>query len=184
MLVIHNMDEVFELMPTDSVFAACHACICNPSKVKSYPSWWTPENCHHSGLKVLNSTPVKPRYFNSGLFLFRPARSTLIEIEKFLIKKKDVTSYLFADQDFLNEFFPSWTSLAYIYNTLKTFAVTHDNLWDLKKVKNIHYILDKPWDVDLAQLESGKGTYGQITKLWWMVLLRLNDETLLNILNE
>jgi lipopolysaccharide biosynthesis glycosyltransferase len=139
MLVLRNMDELFSLLKDDQVFAASHACICNTAK-HDYPSWWNPGNCFY------NSTPGQPlerRYFNSGMFLFRPDATQLDRMEKFLINKHDVRAYKFADQDFLNEYFPDFVQLPYIYNTLKTFKVSHKEIWDLKKIKNIHYILDK-----------------------------------------
>ncbi|KAA8564920.1 hypothetical protein EYC84_010690 [Monilinia fructicola] len=53
MLVLQNMDELMEL-ELDSpetagtgarVFAAGHACVCNPLKKKHYPADWIPQNC-------------------------------------------------------------------------------------------------------------------------------------------
>lgn len=40
MIVMRNMDELFDLdLPSDQI-AAVHACACNPRKLPHYPSDW------------------------------------------------------------------------------------------------------------------------------------------------
>lgn len=69
MIVLRNMDELMELPlnETDRVFAASHACVCNPYNKTHYPQNWTEENCVYSRYKeysaeykskVLGSTPL------------------------------------------------------------------------------------------------------------------------------
>jgi hypothetical protein len=123
-----------------------HACICNPLSNKTYPAYWNPDNCHYSKNDSI------ARYFNSGMFLLRPNLSELLKMENFLVEKKDLTSYKFADQDFLNEYFHDFAVLPYIYNSLKTFSITHSDIWDLAKIKNIHYILDKYFFINIIDL--------------------------------
>lgn len=102
-------------------------------------------------------------------------------MEKFLLNKKDVTCYKFADQDFLNEYFPDFKEIPYIYNTLKTFSISHADLWDLKTIKNIHYIADKPWDVtDIGSFEASENPFYTCYRLWWAVYLNLNDQVILD----
>jgi hypothetical protein len=37
----------------------------------------------------------------------------------------------------------------------------HPQIWDDKDVKNVHYILAKPWN------DNGKGNSEEETHLWW-----------------
>jgi len=39
----------------------------------------------------------------------------------------------------------------------------HPKIWDLARVKNIHYIIDKPWE---KQPEPGDRYY-ELHQLWW-----------------
>jgi hypothetical protein len=48
MLVVQNMDELFELPLPTGFIAACHACRCNPNRIASYPESWQPENCYYT----------------------------------------------------------------------------------------------------------------------------------------
>jgi hypothetical protein len=47
MVVIRNMDELLE-MPLNGVFAAAHACVCNPYNKPHYPANWIASNCTYS----------------------------------------------------------------------------------------------------------------------------------------
>ncbi|KAJ3091731.1 hypothetical protein HK102_013621 [Quaeritorhiza haematococci] len=187
MLVLRNMDELFDdegILPEGKSLAACHACVCNPKKFAHYPKWWVPENCRYTALGRGEALqPGKPRYFNSGLFLIRPSKTTLSEMLTQLQNLSDLTAYQFPDQDFLNEFWSAgdrtWVELPYIYNALKTLHVIHKDVWDIKEVKNIHYILDKPWDKKMYELESAADIYDDLNRLWWAVYMRLNDRALL-----
>lgn len=195
MLVLRNMDDIFAFLKTDrDVFAACPACVCNPKRVPTYPAWWNPENCRFTHLvrsmspggESSSSAPHR-RYFNGGLLLFRPSRAELAEIEAGIIKGKDAfPGYSFAEQDFLNDYYSdTWIELPFHYNALKTLMVAHSPLWELPKVRNIHYILEKPWDEPLPQtctadcLEQypepcparSEDPYHGINRLWWRVFL-------------
>ncbi|KAI7876675.1 nucleotide-diphospho-sugar transferase [Lichtheimia hyalospora FSU 10163] len=143
MLVLQNMDELMDIsLPDEHHIAACHACTCNPQKIKTYPADWIPANCAYT------NSANKIDYFNSGMIVLKPSRSKFQEITLRLYRIPDLTSYRFPDQDFLNEIFEHrWIHLPYIYNSLKTLSVAHPTMWDFHKVKNIHYILsNKPWD--------------------------------------
>jgi lipopolysaccharide biosynthesis glycosyltransferase len=81
---------------------------------------------------------------------------------------EDLTVYSFPDQDFLNEVFKNkWKPISYVYNTLKTLQWAHKPMWDINQVKNIHFILTKPWDLDINQLSDLEITYKALYKLWW-----------------
>lgn len=40
MIVMRNMDELFDIDMPDSWIAAAHVCACNPRKLAHYPSDW------------------------------------------------------------------------------------------------------------------------------------------------
>lgn len=192
MLVLQNMDEVFDSLSSPShVFAASFACTCNVYRNPSYPAWWKPENCKytwegqglrmpaHSDAEIAEALSQKDsirtrRYFNAGLFVFRPSLATMNELMDLLKQNKDrIHLYKFSDQDFFNEAYATtWTELPYIYNALKTMSVFHKPVWKLENVKNIHYILDKPWEMDMQLESSRESPYYELNKLWWAAFKR------------
>jgi lipopolysaccharide biosynthesis glycosyltransferase len=164
MLITQNMDEIFDLLPQDKELGACPTCICNPSKVEAYPKWWVPENCPYSG-----TTDPSLSYFNAGLLLFRPSLKTLEKLEAYVSAKKDLTEWIFAEQDFLNEYYRgAYHRLPIIYNAIKTLSTQHPKMWDMKAIKNIHYVLEKPWD-DKESKSSKLAPYKKLNDLWWKV---------------
>ncbi|KAI9033998.1 nucleotide-diphospho-sugar transferase [Phycomyces nitens] len=169
MLPIQNMDELMEMEMPKGWIMACHACTCNPQKIKAYPDSWIPANCPYTGCNRSAPEPAATAqsYFNSGLIVLEPSRTTFDEIFGQLMAVEDLTVYLFPDQDFLNQIFDQkWVKLPYVYNALKTLAGTHEPMWDQKKVKNVHYILSKPWDAD-RDAQEPKDVYHDLYKLWW-----------------
>lgn len=181
MLVLKNMDELMELkldppeMSGDGrrVYAASHACACNPFKKPHYPKHWVPENCaftsQHGTPEVAQTEGPPPSAGigcpNGGLVVCNPSEGTYNKILDTL-KNGDLTaSYEFADQSLLGErFFGRWVGLPYIYNALKTLRMqgVHDAIWQDGSVKNIHYILSpKPWDETLE-------TATNETHRWWL----------------
>lgn len=187
MLPLQNMDELMTLrLPDSDHVAACHACTCNPQKIKAYPSdWWVCITCSAAQTKVFNQ-PIRfalcrvpencaytrhreSKYFNSGLIVLTPSRLKFEAILTKLHSLPDLNIYKFPDQDFLNQVFQDkWQELPYIYNALKTLPKAHSNLWQMEHVKNIHYILAKPWDANPKALDADSD-YGQLYKLWWNV---------------
>lgn len=76
-----------------------------------------------------------------------------------------VKTYRFPDQDFLAAFFfGSFQPLPYIYNALKKLRIAHPAMWRDEEVKNVHYILHKPWD---KQVGRDVGGPDEITHSWW-----------------
>ena len=53
--------------------------------------------------------------------------------------------------------------MPYVYNALKTLPFQHPSMWDAAAVKNIHYIIDKPWEKAL----DPEDRYYELNKLWW-----------------
>ncbi|CBX98687.1 hypothetical protein IAQ61_007690 [Plenodomus lingam] len=190
MLVLKNMDELME-MELDAlseagkgsrVFAASHACVCNPLKKPHYPADWIPENCaftsqhDHCALAQKQGAPSSAGLGmpNGGLQVVIPSLAVYNLILEQL-SNETAGSYDFADQSLLGDLFSGrWVALPYIYNALKTMRVegVHDKIWVDDKVKNVHYILSpKPW-------EEAPGKCSQEVHEWWWVvnLERLEKE--------
>lgn len=166
MLVLKNMDELMELHldspdmkgEGNRVYAASHACACNPLKKPHYPKTWIPENCaftsQHGAPEEAQHTGPPPTAGigspNGGLVVVNPSKDVYEKILQTL-KDGDLTdAYDFADQSLLGDrFHGRWVGLPYIYNALKTmrWEGVHHQIWRDDEVKNVHYILSpKPWD--------------------------------------
>lgn len=168
MLVVKNMDEVFELPLKAGFIAACHACRCNPNQIESYPLSWQPANCFYSGCEdaamTVGPSTTADNYFNAGFLLLTPDLALYNLMLTKIVAMVDIRTYVFAEQDFLNDLFHDrWLPLHYGYNALKTLALQHPKMWDMQRVKNIHYIIDKPWE---KRPEPGDKWY-QLHSVWW-----------------
>lgn len=184
MLVLHNMDELLSDsdLPLDSpseagkgprVFAASHACVCNPLKKPHYPQDWIPKNCafttqhdHPEEAQTVGAGPTAGLGMpNGGLQVVVPSKEVYESITTALASEM-TSNYEFADQSMLGDLFNGrWVGLPYIYNALKTlrWKGVHDAIWQDDKVKNVHYILSpKPWDEKPDQRGKGDETHG-----WW-----------------
>jgi lipopolysaccharide biosynthesis glycosyltransferase len=103
-------------------------------------------------------------YLNGGFLVLRPDQAIFEDMLHQLAELDDLSRYLFAEQDFLNDYFHErWKPLPYIYNALKTLPFQHSAMWDLDEVKNIHFIIDKPWE---KALDKGDRYYA-LNKMWW-----------------
>lgn len=168
MLVVKNMDEVFELPLQEGFIAACHACRCNPNQIESYPLSWQPDNCYYSWCEDEEMTAHPPatldNYFNAGFLVLTPDQALYDLMLTKIVAMADISSYVFAEQDFLNDVFHDhWLPLHYGYNALKTLELQHPRMWEMKRVKNLHYIIDKPWQ---KRPEPGDKWY-QLHRVWW-----------------
>jgi alpha-N-acetylglucosamine transferase len=181
MLVLKNMDELFEIsLPQDWILAN-HVCVCNLDDDKWAPKTWRKENCAFTGLKPDDPPTVVPdqisnpgapethTILNGGLFVFTPFQKQWEQMMEFLSNDKRVREFLFPDQDFLAEFFRGrWQSTGWEYNALKTWRYWHENMWKDENIKNLHYIVDKPWAKRIG--EDGKAGYlgnDGVTHQWW-----------------
>ncbi|KAF7730826.1 hypothetical protein EC973_001344 [Apophysomyces ossiformis] len=171
MLPLQNLDELMTLPTPDARWVlASHACVCNPQKIKTYPASWIPSNCMYTycDSATTDFTSSKSNYFNSGLVVFTPSKSLFNEMLEKLHQTPDPSVYKFGDQDLLNEIFESrWTPISYVYNALKTLCVSHKPMWVQSKVKNVHYILSKPWEVDMENPAVKDEPYMELYRLWW-----------------
>ena len=180
MLVRKNMDELMELRLDppelqgngDRVYAASHACACNPLKKPHYPKHWVPENCafttqHNAPDTAQHEGPPPTAGIccpNGGLVVCNPCTAIYDKIMDTL-KNGDLTSsYDFPDQSLLGErFYGRWVGLPYIYNALKMmkWSGVHDAIWRDGEVKNVHYGLSpKPWEENPAEPRDG-------SNVWW-----------------
>lgn len=179
MLVTQNMDELFDLALDDDEIAACHACRCNPNRIASYPPSWTPAGCAYtylsgtdlsgtylSGPRLEPEVEIGDPYFNGGTLVLRPDLAVFDALVDELAAVDDLSHYVFAEQDFLNEHFRGrWVALPYVYNALKTLPFQHPDLWDAAAVKNLHFIIDKPWESELDPASR----YHALERQWWDV---------------
>jgi hypothetical protein len=183
MLCLQNMDELMDI-PLDGaaeagqgkrVFAASHACVCNPLKKPHYPRDWVPENCaftsqHEEPEKAqVEGAPSTAGLAmpNGGLVVVVPSAEAYGMVSKALGSEATM-AYEFSDQSLLGDVFNGrWVGIPYIYNALKTlrWKGVHDAIWTDDKVKNVHYILSpKPWDEkDDDKKKEGRDESHQ----WW-----------------
>lgn len=173
------------------IFAASHACVCNPLKKPHYPKDWIPENCAFTsqhdrpGEAQAHGAPPSAGLGmpNGGLQVVNPSPAIYKKILKKLTEASAVERYEFADQSLLGDlFYGRWVGLPYIYNALKTMRwnYVHHQIWRDDHVKNIHYILaPKPWDEKLGEETDG-------THRWWIEanLERVQTERSMGIEDE
>lgn len=185
MLVLQNMDELMTMDLDDPataakgegkrVFAAGHACVCNPLKKAHYPKDWVPENCaftsQHADPETAQTVGADPAvgplgFMNGGLQVVNPSNEIFQQIVDYM--DNNASDMEFADQSLLSELYKGrWVALPYIYNALKTLRWdnVHKPIWRDDKVKNIHYILTpNPWDELDAE---GNSTSKDETHKWW-----------------
>ncbi|KAJ5777761.1 hypothetical protein N7520_001007 [Penicillium odoratum] len=191
MLVLKNMDELMDITldaaemkgTGDRVFAASHACVCNPLNKPHYPKDWVPANCaytiqHDSPDIAQTAGPSATAGLgipNGGLQVVNPSQGTYDKIVEQL-SSSSTSEYDFADQSLLGDVFRGrWVALPYVYNALKTlrWKGIHDAIWRDESVKNVHYILSpKPWD-EGTDVQSHDPSH-----VWWTSLTaqRLAEE--------
>lgn len=187
MLVLKNMDELMDInldAPSmagkgNRVFAAGHACVCNPLKKRHYPKDWAKENCaftkqHGDPERAQTEGPPTDAsplsYMNGGLQVVNPSSEVYQQIIEYLNSDK-APSMEFADQSLLSDLFRHrWVPLPYIYNALKTmrWEGVHSEIWRDERVKNVHYILSlKPWD-EYTNADGKKiSTAKDESHRWW-----------------
>ncbi|KAK8138805.1 hypothetical protein PG984_002185 [Apiospora sp. TS-2023a] len=193
MLVLRNMDELMEMALDDPadvikgegsrVFAAGHACVCNPLRKPHYPADWVPANCafthQHADPERAQDEGIDPAvgplgFMNGGLQVVNPSKQVFSQIVDYM--ESHAVNMDFADQSVLSDLYRGrWVPLPYVYNALKTlrWEGVHAPIWRDDRVKNVHYILaPKPWDEVDAQ---GKFVGTDESHGWWV---RVNNERL------
>ncbi|CAG8851805.1 4917_t:CDS:1, partial [Racocetra persica] len=137
-----------------------------------------PDNCVYTkGPIYPESTSMAPitnseSDFNGGLIILRPSKLKFNEIYNYIENHEDPDKFLFAEQYILNEIFRgNWIGLPYIYNALKTLRKVHPLMWSDKDVKNVHYVVDKPWKEDIVKMRAmnldERGDFWILYNWWW-----------------
>lgn len=101
---------------------------------------------------------------NSGVFVAEPKRGMFDAMMRHL--DRPGVFWRRTDQTFLQDYFPDWHGLPYIYNTLQYVWFNLPGLWNWDSIHVIHYQYEKPWQPDhpkRAQLQP-------LIDLWWHVL--------------
>jgi len=130
MLLLQNMDDLFELDVPPDFIAATHVCACNPRGFPHYPQDWFPANCPYTCLTypsclshaapITSSSPRPYSLLNSGVVVLTPSPENARQISSFLHKSPLIPTFKFPDQDFLAELFRDrWLPLPWTYNALK-----------------------------------------------------------------
>ncbi|TEA11911.1 Galactinol synthase 1 [Colletotrichum sidae] len=180
-----SSDDDVAKNPSTRVFAAGHACVCNPLRKPHYPADWVADNCAFSsqharpdaaqtaGADPVTSSPLG--FMNGGLQVVNPSKKLFEQIVRHM--ERGAMDMDFADQSLLSELYRGrWVALPYVYNALKTmrWQGVHDEIWRDAEVKNVHYILaPKPWDeID----EQGRWTGTDESHKWWVDMDRERRE--------
>ncbi|OAX44738.1 nucleotide-diphospho-sugar transferase [Rhizopogon vinicolor AM-OR11-026] len=183
MIVMRNMDELFDIEMPPSWIAAAHVCACNPRKLPHYPSDWVPENCaytplvHPSSAAVITEQSPRPyTQLNSGLVVLSPSLYLADEVRRHLFTSPLVSTWSFPDQDLLSDLFRGrWKPIPWYYNALKTLMVIHKPLWRDEEIRCLHYILaDKPWHARVSEDDTGE--FAKSHRWWWDRLEQLGQE--------
>ncbi|KAL1916092.1 uncharacterized protein VTP21DRAFT_6096 [Calcarisporiella thermophila] len=169
MLVRRNMDELMTMPLEEGWIAASYACVCNPKRIKSYPSHWKPEACAYTYQARSAAPPAALNpYFNSGLMVLTPSLALYSHMLDLLSRTSE--QFHFPDQDFLNIVFRGqWKPIPYYYNALKTLRSCHAKLWRDEEVRCVHYILKKPWEEDMEDEKTMESEFYELYQWWYEV---------------
>lgn len=98
--------------------------------------------------------------FNTGVFSVQPSRELF---EQMMEQAKVVVAPDGSDQGFLNEFLKgNWQRLDPVYNTLKRRYLVDRENFNLTKIKVLHFVGEKPWNIASQDQES----YRELYELW------------------
>lgn len=114
--------------------------------------------------------PHRPRthtLLNSGLVLLFPSVKLFERMVDYLYTSPLVATFSFPDQDFLAAFFyDRWRPIGWQYNAIKTARYEHAEMWRDEEVRNLHYIVEKPWAVGRGRGING-GRDAETHGWWW-----------------
>lgn len=130
-------------------------CTCLPRRCRTRENCpWTHQS-HPSALEKgadpAHSEPHTYTLLNAGLVLLHPAAAEMARILAYLsdpdpAAAAKIGAWMFPEQDFLaDQYRGRWRSLSWRYNGYKTMRYWHGAFWRDDAVKNVHYIIDKPW---------------------------------------
>ena len=146
-----------------------------------------PENCafslqrhpvnHSEPLSITSDSPRTHHLLNSGLVVLEPSQKQAESIHTFLDTERErVATYRFPDQDLLADVYHGrFSPLPWFYNALKKLPKCHAQLWRDEEVRNVHYILDKPWDVGWPG-PAHKDEDAHLHGWWWDAYRTLQND--------
>lgn len=137
LLVLKNIDHLFEIEMGGNAILAAPGCTCNSLKNSKFHT--RPLECPFNDANKV--------YMNAGLFITRPSISIF---EHFLTRQ----SYDFplAEQDAFNEYFKGRIGLiSSKYNYLNHLPIAHPHVAD-KDISVFHFGYGKPWDKNVLSL--------------------------------
>lgn len=107
--------------------------------------------------------------FNTGFLVFRPSEELFQAVYDYALTTERPIHQL-ADQSVLNWYFyetdPDAVHLLdHDWNTLKRVYHHQPELFDLQKIRLLHFVGPKPWDGEAH--DQGEATYHELRKLWW-----------------
>lgn len=104
---------------------------------------------------------------NSGLVVLSPSKALMEDMIKYLYESPLVKTFSFPDQDFITHYFKGkWRNVGWTYNAIKTARYWHPKLWQDGNVKNLHYIVAKPWMTPVDKWTAFEGD-DRATHGWW-----------------
>jgi inositol 3-alpha-galactosyltransferase len=177
MVLFRSMDDLFDMDLPEGWIAANHTCLCNWSRDAWAPDEWRPWTCAYTYAQEHNGEPPQPSehgmslepphtyaLMNSGLVVLQPSPVLASAIEFFVHTSPLVSTFSFPDQDFLGVFFArKWKALKWDVNAIKISRYWHPELWSDGGVRNLHYIVDKPWAVPREKWAAKD----VVTHEWW-----------------
>lgn len=136
-----------------------------------------PWNCPWTHSQLTGSlTPSdpdsKPTYtmLNSGMVVLHPSPELLQDMIDYLHTSPLVKTFSFPDQDFLTNYYRGkWKNVGWTYNAIKTARYWHPKLWRDGDVRNLHYIVAKPWMTPRERWTAFEGD-DRTTHGWWWYL--------------
>ncbi|XP_055348663.1 glycogenin-1-like [Paramacrobiotus metropolitanus] len=106
-----------------------------------------------------------PDCFNTGVFVFRPNTDTYTQLIQFALEKG---SFDGGDKGLLNQFFPDWKRLSFVYNMVTTAIESPAFKQYGRNVKIVHFLGSiKPWHRTSAAGGSFSPVLGNFLSLWW-----------------
>ncbi|KAL5784981.1 hypothetical protein ACOSQ2_007373 [Xanthoceras sorbifolium] len=172
--VFGNIDHFFD--KADGYFYAVMDCFCEKSWSNS-PQFKI-GYCQQCPEKVqwpveMGSPP--PLYFNAGMFVFQPNLLTYYDL---LETVKITPPTLFAEQDFLNNYFSDiYKPIPNVYNLVVAMLWRHPENVDIDHIKVVHYCANgsKPWRFTGKEDNMDRNDIKMLVKKWWEIY---EDESL------